>query len=74
MSKEELSNDKEQLGIELRNIRTRMEMTQDEVVDRSGLGRNQVISIEKGKGNPTIDTLFKYLDAVGARLDVKSQW
>lgn len=74
MSKEELVNDKVHLGEQLKAIRTQAEMTQDDIVNRSGLGRNQVIALEKGRGNPTLETLFKFLDAVGGRLNVESQW
>lgn len=74
MSKEELANDKIEFGRILRSLRNETEMSQDDVVERSGLARNQVISIEKGTGNPTMDTLLKYLNAVGGRLNAESQW
>jgi len=74
MSSEELLNDKAALAEQLREIRIKAEMTQDEVAQRSTLARNQVIAIEKGTGNPTMDTLIKYLDAIGGRLQVESQW
>ena len=67
-------SNKQALGDQLKELRNKMEMTQDDVVARSGLGRNQVIAIEKGTGNPTLETLFKYLDAIGARLNAQLQW
>lgn len=74
MSELELKNDKVDLAKQLKAIRAEAGMSMDELSERSGLGRNQLITIEKGTGNPTLETLFKYLDAAGGKLVVESQW
>jgi transcriptional regulator with XRE-family HTH domain len=43
----------------LREIRQALGLTQDEFAERFGLTRARVIELEKGRANPTIETLDK---------------
>lgn len=60
-----------ELGIQFKTLRQIAEMSQDDVSDISGLGRNQVIAIEKGTGNPTLQTIYKFIKAVNGNLKVE---
>tara|TARA_Y100000114_G_scaffold156111_1_gene182132 strand:+ start:21801 stop:22385 length:585 start_codon:yes stop_codon:yes gene_type:complete len=50
-----------EFGTYLKSIREEQLISQDKLAEKSGLLRYQIIAIEKGKSNYTIDNLFKYL-------------
>lgn len=50
-----------EFGTFLKQIRDQHLISQDILAENSGLLRHQIIAIEKGKSNYTIDNLFKYL-------------
>ncbi|MEO1254404.1 MAG: helix-turn-helix transcriptional regulator, partial [Bacteroidota bacterium] len=50
-----------EFGAYLKSIRDQHLISQDTLAENSGLLRHQIIAIEKGKSNYTIDNLFKYL-------------
>ena len=60
----------EQIGKRVRRSRTARGWTLDELADRSGVSRRMLISIEHGKGNPSIATLLRISDALGVGLPV----
>ena len=41
-----------------------------ELSRRSGVARNTIASLERGEGNPTVDTLYALADALGVPLAV----
>ena len=55
---------------ELIDARKSKEMTQQEVSEISGLSQQAVSRLEKGHGG-TIDTVIKYLYAMGLKLSVR---
>jgi transcriptional regulator with XRE-family HTH domain len=51
-------------GRNLRRARERLELTQEEVADRSGVHATEVSRMEAGKRDPRISTLERLADAV----------
>ena len=54
-----------QFGVFLKSMREQKLISQDALAEKSGLLRHQIIAIEKGKSNYTIDNFFKYLHGLG---------
>jgi len=48
-----------ELGAGIKEWRTRQHLTQEELADAAHLHPNAVRSAEKGRGNPTLETLWK---------------
>lgn len=58
----------ELIGERVRQYRSGRGWTLDELADRSSVSRRMLISIEHGKGNPSIATLLRISDALGVGL------
>lgn len=58
----------ESIGEDLKSLREHLGITQDQLCERSGLKRNQIISIEKSKSNYTIGNFLRYLNGLGANI------
>jgi transcriptional regulator with XRE-family HTH domain len=63
-------------GKELRTLRLKAGLTQEEVAANAGVSREYVSMLESGKNNPTIDVFIRLCHAIGvspadvvARLD-----
>jgi transcriptional regulator with XRE-family HTH domain len=52
------------LGVNLRAARKRLELTQEQVADRSGVHATEVSRIEAGKRDPKVSTLRRLARAV----------
>jgi transcriptional regulator with XRE-family HTH domain len=52
------------LGPRLREARERLELTQEEVAERSGVHATEVSRIEAGKRDPQVSTLLRLAKAV----------
>jgi transcriptional regulator with XRE-family HTH domain len=52
------------LGSNLREARTRLELTQEQVAERSGVHATEVSRIEAGKRDPQVSTVEKLAAAV----------
>jgi transcriptional regulator with XRE-family HTH domain len=52
------------MGDELRKLRERAEMTQEELSFMAGLSRPYVSQLERDLKSPTVDTLFRICDAL----------
>jgi transcriptional regulator with XRE-family HTH domain len=52
------------LGSNLREVRTRLELTQEQVAERSGVHATEVSRIEAGKRDPKVSTLERLAAAV----------
>jgi len=57
-------------GAAVRQHRTLMRLSQEELAERAGLDRTYVSGIERGRRNPSLRILQKVADALGADLDV----
>ena len=52
------------LGTSLREWRTRRQFTQEQLAERSGLSYKFIGEIERGRGNPTVDTVARLANAL----------
>lgn len=59
---------KEQVGLRIRDIRKRRNLTQEELAFCSGLDRSYIASVEKGKRNISIVNLEKISKALNVSL------
>jgi transcriptional regulator with XRE-family HTH domain len=55
------------LGRNLRRARQRLELTQEEVAERSGVHATEVSRIEAGKRDPRVSTVARLAKAVGVK-------
>ena len=55
----------------IKDRRTLLGLTQQDLADYSGLSPRIIKSIEAGKGNPSIGTLTKIADVLGLELIMK---
>ncbi|MER5601533.1 helix-turn-helix transcriptional regulator [Streptomyces sp. NPDC002265] len=56
------------VGERIRAVRLDVNLTQEEVMLRSGIDRASVVRIEQGQQAPTLDTLIKLAAALGVPL------
>lgn len=52
------------LGTRLREWRRARRLTQEQLAERAGLSYKFIGEIERGRGNPTVDTLFRLSQAL----------
>lgn len=57
-------------GDSIRVHRSLLRISQEELADRAGIDRTYVSGIERGRRNPSLNTMQKLSDALGADLDV----
>lgn len=55
----------------LKDRREALKVTQEYLVELSGVGLRTLKSIESGKGNPTIETVNKLADVLGLELKLE---
>ena len=53
------------VGGNLRRIRENKGMTQEELAERSGFSQHYISTLENGKRNPTVVTLYELSSALG---------
>ena len=54
---------------QLRELRAKREMTQQELADRVGVTRQTIIAIEQDKYSPSLETAFKVALVLGVSLE-----
>lgn len=59
------------LGQALRNARKERGLSQKEVASLSGIPQANLSRIEKGKANPGIREIERYLEAIGADMSIE---
>ena len=55
-------------GEAVRNVRTAIGLTQEELADRSGLDRSYIGGVERGERNPTLTVIEKIAEGLGITL------
>jgi transcriptional regulator with XRE-family HTH domain len=55
----------------LKDRREALKVTQEHLAELSGVGLRTLKAIESGKGNPTIETLYKLADVLGLELKLE---
>ena len=56
------------IGNTIKERRALLEISQQDLADYSGVGISTVKDIERGVGNPSMETLRKVLDVVGMEM------
>ena len=59
------------LGEEIKVRRTVLKIRQQELADLAGVSINTVVAIERGTGNPRIETLVSVCDVLGLQIVTK---
>ncbi|MCR4263257.1 MAG: helix-turn-helix domain-containing protein [Candidatus Roizmanbacteria bacterium] len=64
-----MNSESEKLGKNLKRIRTKKGITQGDIARSLGVSRGFVSNIENGKTNPTLATIARLANAIGASTD-----
>lgn len=56
------------IGEEIKKRRNQLQITQQTLADLAGVGINTLVAIERGTGNPSLNTLQAILDTLGLEL------
>jgi transcriptional regulator with XRE-family HTH domain len=56
------------IGARVRALRQALGWTLDDAAERSGVSRRMIVKVEKGETNPSVGTLLRLGDALGASL------
>lgn len=59
-----LTNVRSRFGATLREWRVRRQLTQEQLAEASGLSYKFIGEVERGRGNPTLDTIARLADAL----------
>ena len=62
-------NQKE-IGIIIKERRKHLGVNQQTLADLAGVGINTLVAIERGEGNPQLNTLLTILEALGLEADI----
>jgi len=63
-----LTDIRARFGAALREWRTRQQLTQEQLAERSALSSKFIGEVERGAGNPTIETIARIADALDIRV------
>lgn len=61
---------KKMIGIRISEIRNKMELTQDQLAEKMDISPKYLSSIERGKENPTLNTLINLAQCLNVDLGV----
>ncbi|WP_448790821.1 helix-turn-helix domain-containing protein [Bacteroides graminisolvens] len=59
------------IGEIIKERRQSLKVKQQELADLAGVGINTLVAIERGQGNPKLETLLCVLDTLGLQVDIK---
>jgi transcriptional regulator with XRE-family HTH domain len=59
---------KERMAARLKELRERRGLTQEQLSEKSGVGRSHLARLETGKQDPTLSTLEKLAKALGVKV------
>lgn len=62
--------DKKKLGQIIRERRVSLNINQPTLALLANVGLNTLVSIERGQGNPKIETILAILDTLGLQLNI----
>ena len=60
--------DKKQIGIQTKTRRRELNIDQSTLAALAGVGINTLVAIERGNGNPRLDTIISVADTLGLQL------
>ena len=59
-----------EIGIIIKERRKHLGVNQQTLADLAGVGLNTLVAIERGEGNPQLNTLLAILDTLGLQIDI----
>ena len=62
--------DKQNLGKKIKNRRKILKIRQEDLAEISEVALRTIVSIERGEGNPSLETLLKLADVLGMELQL----
>lgn len=60
-----------EIGIIIKERRQGLKVKQLELAELAGVGINTLVAIERGQGNPKLETLLSILNTLGLQIDIK---
>ena len=63
--------DTKEIGTIIKERRKHLGVNQQTLADLAGVGLNTLVAIERGEGNPQLNTLLTILDTLGLQMDIK---
>ncbi|MBQ1651883.1 MAG: helix-turn-helix transcriptional regulator [Paludibacteraceae bacterium] len=60
----------QEIGIAIKQRRKKLKVNQQTLADLSGVAVNTIVAIERGVGNPHLQTILAVLDTLGLRVDL----
>ena len=63
--------DTKEIGNIIKERRKHLGVNQQTLADLAGVGLNTLVAIERGDGNPQLNTLLTILDTLGLQMDIK---
>lgn len=60
-----------EIGNVIKERRQGLRVKQLELSELAGVGINTLVAIERGQGNPKLETLLSILDTLGLQIDIK---
>lgn len=63
-------DDKERIGLQIVKIREALNLTQQELADKSGFTRCTISKIEAGKYNASIALISRLLEPIGYKVEI----
>jgi y4mF family transcriptional regulator len=61
---------KELLGIKIRDRRKILKIRQEDLAEISGVALRTIVSVERGEGNPSLETILKIAEVLGMELQM----
>ena len=61
----------QEIGNATKERRQKLGINQQTLADLAGVGLNTLVAIERGEGNPQLNTLLTILDTLGLQMDIK---
>lgn len=62
---------KKYIGESIRKRRQELNINQQTLADLSGVGINTLVAVERGAGNPSVDTLEKLFSTLGMTIRIE---
>lgn len=60
-----------EIGRLIKERRKSLHVNQQELSELASVGINTLVAIERGEGNPKLETLLTILDTLGLQIDIK---
>ena len=68
-----MANEQESFGARIKKRRKQLRISQADLAELSGVSLRTVNAVEKGKANPSVETLSRILEPIGLVLALKER-